>query len=163
MIAEACRRGCKLYECDIRAAFTTAKMDMKLYFEGPRPMTPPGKVCECLKGVEGSKQAGNLYYKEHSECMTKKLDMERCQAYPNLYRRIWDQGKFIFVGVLVDNCLILPSCEEILDWFLTEYRKHYTITGGNEVTKFNGVQIEQSDGKISFLSLIHISEPTRPY
>ena len=45
--------------------------------------------------------------------------------------------------MLVDNCLILPSDQKMLSWFLTEYKKHYSITGGGPVTKFNGVGIFQ--------------------
>ena len=79
----------------------------------------------CVKSVEGSKQAGNLYYKEHSTCFVDKLELERSKADPNLYRKFLPDGAFIFVGVLVDNCLILPSCQKILNWFISEYKKHY--------------------------------------
>ena len=45
---------------------------------------------------------------------------------------------------LVDNSLILPSGKDKLEWFLTQYRKHYTITGGEPTTKFNGVFLARS-------------------
>jgi hypothetical protein len=144
MCAEAARRKCTLYDCDVRAAFTTATMDRELYFEGPRPFTKEGKCCRCDKSVEGSKQAGNLYYKEHAQVFTKSIGLERCPADPNLYRKCWDDGSFLYIGVLVDNSLILPSSKEKLEWFLTEYRKHYSITGGEPTTKFNGVYLVQN-------------------
>ena len=79
------------------------------------------------------------------------------------YRRFWDDGSFIFVGVLVDNCLILPSGENTLNWFIKEYKKHYTITGGEPVKKFNGVQIYTEEGKISFNQETYISQVYKKY
>ena len=55
--------------------------------------------------------------------------------------------RYLFIGVLTDNCLILPSDDKILQWFLTEYKKYYTITGGEVVDKYNGVHIEQDRAK----------------
>jgi len=144
MLAEAARRHLPLYDCDVRAAFTTAKMDRELYFECPRPFSPRDKVCLCHKSVEGSKQAGHLYYVEHSTCMVEKLNCERCPTEPNLYRRSDDDGKWIIVAVLTDNCLLLPSDKGMLERFLGEYRKHYSITGGGLVSKFDGLEIDQS-------------------
>jgi hypothetical protein len=145
MIGEAARQCLPLYDCDVRAAFTTAKMDRELYFDGPRPFTPAGKCAQAVTAQEGSKQAGNLYYNEHSKCFTDKMQCERCTHEPNLYRRSDADGKWIIVGVLTDNCLLLPSDKAMLERFLTEYRTHYTITGGDMTTKFNGMQIDQSD------------------
>ena len=164
MIAEAARRCKVLYECDVRAAFTTATMDRELYFQCPRPFSPKGKCCKAVKSMEGSKQAGNLYYKEHSTCFTEKLKLERCKADPNLYRKITPNG-YIYIGVLVDNCLILPSDHKMLNWFLTEYKKHYTITGGDPVKKFNGVQVEQDtvNGKISIYQPTYIEQVYRKF
>jgi hypothetical protein len=165
MCAEAARRKCTLYDCDVRAAFTTATMDRELYFEGPRPFTEKGKCCRCDKSVEGSKQAGNLYYKEHAQVFTEKIGLERCPADPNLYRKCWDDGSFLYIGVLVDNSLILPSSKEKLEWFLTEYRKHYSITGGEPTTKFNGVYLEQNveKGTVSIHLRTYIEQVYRKY
>ena len=165
MFAEAARLRCTLYDCDVRAAFTTAKMDRELYFDGPRPFTKKGQCCRCDKSVEGSKQAGNLYYKEHAQCFTEKIGLERCRADPNLYRRRWDDGSFLYVGVLVDNSLILPSSKDKLDWFLAEYRKHYTITGGEPTTKFNGVTVVQNieKGTVSFHLKTYTEQVYRKY
>jgi hypothetical protein len=165
MCAEAARRKCTLYDCDVRAAFTTATMDRELYFEGPRPFTEKGKCCRCDKSVEGSKQAGNLYYKEHAQVFTEKIGLERSTADPNLYRKLWDDGSFLYVGVLVDNSLILPSGKDKLEWFLTQYRKHYTITGGEPTTKFNGVFLAQNveKGTVSIHLKTYIEQVYRKY
>jgi hypothetical protein len=86
------------------------------------------------------------------------------KADPNLYRKVTDSG-YIYVGVLVDNCLILPSDKGMLDWFMTEYRKHYTLTGGEPVVKFNGVHVEQhpEKGVISFHLKSYIEQVYRKY
>ena len=133
--------------------------------QGPRPFTAKGMCAECLMSIEGSKQAGNLYYKEHSHVLMDKIKLERCKADPNLYKKTWPDGNFIFIGVLVDNCLILPSNDKTKDWFLTEYRKYYTITGGDPVKKFNGVQVEQDTikGTVTFHLKTYIEQVYRKY
>ena len=130
-----------------------------------RPFTKEGKCCRCDESVEGSKQAGNLYYKEHAQVFTKSIGLERCPADPNLYRKCWDDGSFLYIGVLVDNSLILPSSKEKLEWFLTEYRKHYSITGGEPTTKFNGVYLVQNveKGTVSIHLKTYIEQVYRKY
>ena len=76
--------------------------------------------------------------------MVDKLRCERCPVEPNLYRRSDDDGKWIIFVVLTDNCLLLPSDKGMLERFLKEYREHYTVTGGDVTTKFDGLEIDQS-------------------
>ena len=87
-----------------------------------------GKVCKLYKSVEGGKSSGNLYYKEHGTIVKDKIGCAQCTADPNLYRKEWDDGEWIDVGVFVDNALLLPSSKAAKDRFLVEYRKYYTIT-----------------------------------
>ena len=65
----------------------------------------------------------------------------------------------------MDNSLILPSSKEKLEWFLTEYRKHYSITGGEPTTKFNGVYLEQNveKGTVSIHLRTYIEQVYRKY
>ena len=133
-----------LYDCDIRAAYTTAQMDRELYVEAPRPFTKPGYCARACMSLEGSKQAGNLYYIEHADCLVNSLRCNRSIVDPNLYSREDSDTMWIYIAVLTDNCLMLPSCLAMLKRFLAEYRKYYTITGGDITTKFNGINIDQS-------------------
>ena len=57
-----------------------------MYMEAPHGFGREGKVCMCLMSLEGSKQAGNLYYKEHAIVLTDKCGAKRCEHDPNLYR-----------------------------------------------------------------------------
>ena len=144
LICDAAQKCLPLYDCDIRAAFTTATMDRELYVEGPRPFVSADKCARADKSLEGSKQAGNLYYTEHADCLQNKLNCTRAAVEPNLYKREDKDGEWIKLAVLTDNCLMLPSSPAMLKRFMDEYRKHYTLTGGNVTTKFNGVWIDQS-------------------
>ena len=119
-------------------------MDRELYFQCPRPFYDNSQCCQALKAAEGSKQAGHLYYEEHSKCHVEKLGAERSPKDPNCYKIIKSDSMWIYYVLLVDNCLLLPSGKPMLDWFLAEYRKYYTVTGGDITTKFNGVYYDQS-------------------
>jgi len=59
----------------------------------------------------------------------------------------------------------VPSDKGILEWFLTEYKKYYTITGGNPTTKYNGVQVYQdlANGRVSFNQQTYIEQIYRKY
>ena len=172
MFAQAAKCGLPIYECDITAAFTTAKVDRKMYMKAPTGVGyPDGAIVECIMSPEGAKSGGNLFYKEHASIQTEKMGMERCQFDPNLYRRIWPNGDWLLVGILTDNALILASSATVKDNYLKEYRKHYKITGGDEVTKFNGIEvIRNGDGSIklhqqSYIERVHakyLPGPSRP-
>ena len=172
LFAQAAHLSLPVFECDITAAFTTAKVDRKMYMQAPTGVGyPEGAIVECIMSPEGSKSGGSLFYKEHAEVQTEKLGMERCQFDPNLYRRVWPNGDWLVVGILTDNALILASNIALKEKYLEEYRKHYRITGGDEVTKFNGVEVERSsDGSCSlhqrsYIERVHakyLPGPSRP-
>ena len=74
------------------------------------------------------------------------MGFERCGHEPNLYRRDDGKGNWIIVGVLTDNyCLILPSSPSVVKSFMNEYKGYYRITGGDEVTKFDGQELRRSE------------------
>ena len=143
LFAKAASLKLTIYETDVRAAFTTAKIDRPLYMQCPTGFEPKGggKVCKLYKSVEGGKSSGNLYYKEHGAVVKDKINCTQCTADPNLYRKTWDDGEWIDVGIFVDNALLLPSSEAAKDRFLVEYRKYYTITGDKPVTNFTGCNV----------------------
>ena len=143
LFAKAASLKLTIYETDVRAAFTTAKIDRPLYMQCPTGFEPKGggKVCKLYKSVEGGKSSGNLYYKEHGTVVKDKIGCAQCTADPNLYRKEWDDGEWIDVGIFVDNALLLPSSEAAKDRFLVEYRKYYTITGDKPVANFTGCDV----------------------
>ena len=141
LFAKAALKKLILYDADVKAAFTTAKIDRPIYVQCPTGFETKGKVCELKMSLEGGKSSGNLYYKEHGAVMKDKIQCEQCTADPNLYRKEWEDGEWIDIGVFVDNTLMLPSGDTALERFLSEYRKHYTITGGEPVKQFCGSEV----------------------
>ena len=144
LFAKAAALKLPIFDIDITAAFSTAQMDRELYVECPHGFGAKGKVCLMHKSLEGGKSSGALYYKEQAHNMTEVLKLDRSAVDPNLYKKIYSNGSFIYINLYVDNLLILPSSTKVLDEFIAEYKKLYKITGGEEVKEFVGCVVERN-------------------
>ena len=99
--------------------------------------------CKLDMCLEGGKEAGNLFYIQQAHIMVDKITMNRCVKEPNLYGIEYPNGSWVYVGVFVDNLLILPSDKLRYDAWLKEYKSHYTVTGGGPVSQFVGCAISR--------------------
>ena len=141
--AAACKKP--VYDVDISKAFTTADIDYVLYVQQPVgfEVGDKTKACRLLKALEGTKQAGHLFYKKNAAVMTS-MGFKRCDADPCLWYSDMGNGEWIYIGVFVDDLLCLPSSKATLDKWMADYRKHFKITGGEETTKFVGIGVARN-------------------
>ena len=147
-----------VYNIDISKAFTTADMDRDLYCQQPVGFEVEGKVCRLIKALEGTKQAGHLFYKKCADAL-KSLGAERCEYDPCLYKIKYDDGEWVMIGIFVDDLLLIPSSDAALARFKDAFGSKFEITGGEPCAKFLGLKVEQddSDGSIT-LSQSHYIE-----
>jgi hypothetical protein len=105
LVCTACIDDLDICLGDIEKAFTTCKMDVKMYGEIPTYMNMPGKVIAIHNSLEGLKQSGWIFQTElfkHLASIGGKQSLED----PNL----WEfnvNGTRVIAGVWVDDILFM--------------------------------------------------------
>ena len=75
--------------------------------------------------------------------MVDEMKAKRSIVDPSLFCIDYDEDHWVIVGMFVDDGLVLASDKGSFDRFFKDYRKIFTCTGGEEVKKYVGIQVER--------------------
>ena len=135
-----------LHHLDISAAFTHAELDRDIYIEMPHGFEETGKVCKLIKGLEGLRQSGRLWF-DHNAKILEGMGFTQSAQDPSLWTKSIN-GFTVRIGVYVDDCLCLWPKELKAEYkeFVTDYSKaldgHVKDLG--EVARFVGMEITRN-------------------
>lgn len=125
-------RCLKFSEFDVTAAFLEGKNDFPNFARLPKYLG--GVRVEVVGNFYGEKQGPKIWYEQLHGILTR-AGFERCPVHPCIYRKVRDDGQYMWVVVHVDDGLVVTSDietrEEFLKYFKTQVREttHLEVVG----------------------------------
>ncbi len=122
---------------------------------------PKGHVFRLKKAIYGTKQAARRWHTRISTWM-------EVNGYPvvNSEKTIfmkWTGDDFIVHALFVDDIKSVPTKKALLDEFIAKISKEFEITGGQLMTRFLGLSVEQDNHCISLHLDQYITETIEEY
>ena len=138
LMSLATQKNFLLYQTDVQQAYLEASITEDIYMDVPKGMEQYDEhgnklVCKLKRSLYGLKQAGYAWSQCFNEFMTSPkygMGFTAMTGEPNLYRRIFELDgttEEIFVGQYVDDCLLAVSSEKVLQWYLDNISKRFTV------------------------------------
>ena len=165
-LAVAAQHGAEIYGTDTKQAFLYGDMadDEDVYVQPPDwwfDPIPEGHVFRLKKAISGTKQAACRWHTRISTWMEEN-------GYPavNSEKKIFMKrtgDDFIIHGLFVDDIKSVTTKKALLDEFLAKYSKEFEITGGQLMTQFLGLSVEQTNHCIALHLNPYILETIEEY
>ena len=137
-----------IHSMDVNLAFLYGSMDDELYMSPPTGIVlPPGKVWKVLKSLYGTKQAPQIWHSVIKTWFESQgfvaTTADRCV----FVKRAADL--FIFIGLHVDDLLIVTNSEEFLLSFKTAIISRFSMKDQGTLTgrEFTGCHVEYDQKK----------------
>ena len=148
--AIAAQHGSKLYKTDCKQAFLYGEMDdVDIYVRPPDwwpEHIPDGQVLLLKKSVYGTKQAARRWHVKIAAWMEDQ-GYGAVNNEKTIFMK-WVGKDFIIHGLFVDDMQHTATDPSLMDEFLRVYRRDFEITGGDLMTTFLGLEIEQDNDEI---------------
>ena len=137
MMAIAAHNDLELKQYDVTNAFVHAALDREVYMRMPMGYRKPGTVLRVNKALYGLRISPLLWQKHFTSTLTSL----GFHVVPHEPCCMIKDGVFIFF--YVDDIIVAYSKlkEEVAQQTIAELRKKYTITGGNDLQWFLGVEV----------------------
>ena len=169
LVAESCRLGYRKRTWDVEAAYLKG-----VFSEDSEPVMarpPPGyrtylngvALLWCLKTpLYSEADAGRIWYQTLVKYLLEERKFTQSRYDPCLFWKKFSDGSYMYIIVYVDDGFSIDNGSTEADSELGALNERFKITI-KCATFFLGNNITcHSDARVT-LSLIHISEPTRPY
>ncbi len=165
MVAIAAQYECKLLKTDTKQAFLNGEIgDEKIYIRPldwwPEPV-PQGHALLLRKSMYGTRQANRQWHQRISGWMGS----HDCMAVNNektMFMK-WEGSDFIMHELFVDDMAHASTSREMIKKFMKEYSKDFEYTGGDFMTSFLGLEVEQGKGQIRLHLDTYVNEMLEEY
>jgi Reverse transcriptase (RNA-dependent DNA polymerase) len=137
--------GLDIRHLDIKAAYLNGYMEELIFMEQPPGYeSGDGKVCQLIRGLYGTKQAGRIWNKDLHKTLTaagfKRLIHDQC-----LYSKgdINDKENFVLLAVYVDDILLFnhPEGQAAADSVVKVLQEKYTVKDMGPAKRYVGIQM----------------------
>ena len=104
---------------------------------------PHGSAVLAQHALQGHPEAGRLFEELANDILLNRLGLTTTSHERNLYCGLFESHK-VYVCRQVDDLAISAPSIEIGQRLITAIGSHVTLAGNSLLTKFNGIQVEQS-------------------
>lgn len=142
-LAIATRHDLEMAQFDVKTAFLNGELQEEIYMDIPEGVVSSNKnqVCKLNKSLYGLKQASRQWNIKF-DYFLKNFNFEPSSADPCVYKGIIN-NTLIFLGLYVDDGIILAETKEALDTVIHELNSSFDITVCNS-NYFVGFHIERN-------------------
>ena len=148
--AIAAQHGAKMYKTDCTQAFLYGDMDdVDVYIKKPDwwpEEVPEGHALLLCKSIYGTKQAARKWHRRLSTWMVGN-GYPAANSEETIFIK-WEGDDFIIHGLFVDDLQTASTSQTLMDKFLEEYSREFEITGGEVMSTFLGLQVDQVQSEI---------------
>jgi hypothetical protein len=158
-------KGWKSFQLDVKTAFLYGDIDREIYMAQPQGYVEKGRehlVCHLKRSLYGLKQAPRIWNQEITNTL-KSLGFVQTRSDNGVF--ILDQqGRFIILGLWVDDIPGFYVREEDRDWLVCSLKEKYEITDEGDLTYILGTLISKShDGSLSISQKSYIQNKTEEF
>jgi hypothetical protein len=145
----AAQHGAPIYKYDTSQAFLYGDVDQDLYARAPDwwpELVPEGYCLQLKKNIYGTRQAARAWHVRLSTWM-EEHEYLPINNEKTIFMK-WEGDDFIIHGVFVDDFKSIPTSKKLKDEFERLYSADFEFTGGNLMTSFLGLEVEQMESGI---------------
>ena len=149
LTAIAAQHGAPIYKYDTSQAFLYGDVDQDLYARAPDwwpELVPEGYCLQLKKNIYGTRQAARAWHVRLSTWM-EEHEYLPINNEKTIFMK-WVGDDFIIHGVFVDDFKSIPTSKKLKDEFERLYSADFEFTGGNLMTSFLGLEVEQMESGI---------------
>ena len=149
LTAIAAQHGAPIYKYDTSQAFLYGDVDQDLYARAPDwwpELVPEGYCLQLKKNIYGTRQAARAWHVRLSTWM-EEHEYLPVNNEKTIFMK-WEGDDFIIHGVFVDDFKSIPTSQKLKDEFERLYSADFEFTGGNLMTSFLGLEVEQMESGI---------------
>jgi hypothetical protein len=166
LVAIAAQHGADLYGTDTKQAFLYGDkaVDEDFYVKQPEwwfDPIPEGHVFRLRKAIYWTKRAARRWHTRISTWMEENGYPAVNSGKTIFMKRTGDD--FIIHGLFVDDIKSIPTKKALLYEFIAKYSKEFDITGGQLMTRFLGLSVEQDNHSPSVHLDQYIKETIEEY
>jgi hypothetical protein len=155
MFAMSAEQDLELDHMDVMTAYLNSVLAEKIYMlppeDGSMGDIPEGMVLLVEKGLYGLKQSGKTWYDtidgKFAEYGFAKLDVDH-----GIYTRVESDGRFILIGLYVDDLALTSNSHPYLDSFKVQFASELTMSDLGELRWFLAMCILRNH-ELSILSI----------
>jgi len=157
LLVMANRNGWPVDSFDFDSAYLNSVLsdDEVIYLEQPAEYAkgnPKERVFRLRKALYGLKQGARSWYETLRKALGE-LGFQRVEADHSVFMKRWEDGRFVVMGVHVDNCMAIGMTQNLLDEFKVRMNKKYHLTNLGPCRWLLGIKIERDlEGKTTALS-----------
>jgi Reverse transcriptase (RNA-dependent DNA polymerase) len=157
LLAMANRNGWPADSFDFDSAYLNSILsdDEVIYLEQPAEYTKgnaKGYVFRLRKALYGLKQGARSWYETLRKAL-EELGFKRTEADHGVFVRRWEDGRFVAMGVHVDDCMAIGTTQGLLNEFKVRMNKKYRLTDLGSCRWLLGIKIERDlEGETTALS-----------
>eukprot|EP00253_Pinus_taeda_P034331 PITA_34331 len=143
----------KVFQMDVKSDFLNGDLEEEVYIEQPDGFilgNDPNLVCRLKKALYGLKQAPRAWYYRMEKYLHQQ-GFSKGSAHSNLYIKI-ENDKLLILVVYVDDIIFGSNEEGMSQSFALVMQKEFEMSLLGELTYFLGLQIQQKEGGIFFIS-----------
>lgn len=146
ILALAGCNGWRVHHLDVKSSFLNCKLEEEVYVSQPDGFVKRGeknKVYKLSKALYGLKQAPRAW----NSCLDrylKSLGFSRCTQEYLVYTRK-REGKFLIIGVYVDDLLVTRNCHEEVKCFKQEMNEKFEMSDLGLLSHYLGIEVHQDD------------------
>ena len=144
LTAIAAQYDAPIYKYDTSQAFLYGDVDQDLYARAPDwwpELVPEGYCLQLKKNIYGTRQAARAWHVRLSTWMEEHEYMP-VNNEKTMFMK-WEGEDFIIHGVFVDDFKTIPTSMKLKEEFERLYSADFEYTGGNLMTSFLGLEVEQ--------------------
>ena len=168
----AAQHKMKISHFDFETAFLNGWLEEELYMRLPQEaaaliqlsipdyQTEPVRL---LKSLYGLKQAGRCWNRELDKHL-HSIGFSPLKADPCIYTRINNENDKIYIGVYVDDCLVVSSNSQASDELFKALKSKYSVKDFGRPSQFLGMEINyKDDGSIHLSQKRYIGDLLKKY
>ena len=148
-----------------KQAFLNAEMgDEVIYIRAPDwwpEQVPYGHVLQLMKSMYGTRQAARQWHGRISSWM-EEHEYLAVNNEKTMFMK-WQGTDWIMHGVFVDDMMHTSTSTKMLKEFFALYAKDFSFSGGELMTSFLGMEVEQEDGCIKLHLDTYVKEMIEEY
>ena len=142
LLAIAAVEDLEAVHMDVSTAFLNGTLKEKVYMEQPEGFEDgTDQVCLLHRTLYGLKQSPREWYKEVKRTMVD-LGFSPTAHDPSVFVK-WCDGCPMYIGVYVDDMLVVSPSSEWIDAFYTLISQHYKVKNLGNIEKIIGMQIHR--------------------
>lgn len=147
LLALAARKNSIVKFYDVKTAYLNGLLNEEIYMEAPKGFElTDNKVYLIKRSIYGLPQSGRCWYKKFSEIL-EQASLKKLKSDPSVYMKREDD-EYIYIGIYVDDFLVVASSEEMIDKVIDSVMKNIEIKETTDSNMFLGLQIKQTEDEI---------------